>query len=317
MTADHDLEPGVAITSVTIGVCTYRRATLAATLASIAAQRPIGVVLRIVVVDNDDLPSARSLVEEATIRFGLSCVYVHARGRNISIARNACLAACRDGWMAFIDDDETAEPGWLAALLAATEWGSVAAVFGPVRAAYREDCPEWMRAGDFHSISVVHVGNQIKTGYTSNALMNLDHPAIRGRSFDPTLGRSGGEDTAFFDQVYRAGGRLAFAADAVVGELVAKDRQSLRWLWMRRFRYGQTHGRLLAANTPPLQWIAIFGLTAIKAGYCGASAVAVSYSAVKWRGWAIRGALHIGVLARMLGRRDLMQYGGIEKSQAL
>jgi len=279
------------------------------TLRSIAAQNVPGVAIRAIVVDNDDEPSARQLVEAAAAQLGLSCRYVHAPGRNISIARNACLDACRDPWLAFIDDDETATPGWLAALVAAAQGGSVAAVFGPVHAVYPDDCPAWMRVGDFHSISVVHVRGDIRTGYTSNALVQLDHPAVRGRRFEFALGRSGGEDSEFFARVHRAGGRLAFAPSGPVEEFVRPERQSFRWLWKRRLRYGQTHGRVLMMGATHGQRVRLLAFVTAKAGFCLTNAVIAVGSPVAWRRWALRGALHIGTLARLLGSHDLVQYG--------
>src|SRR3954471_20358160 len=106
-------------TVVDVGVCTFRRAAVADTLASLAGQMlPRDYALRVIVADNDETPSAEPVVRGAADAQGLDLTYVHAPARNISRARNACLEAATADWFAFIDDDETASPGWLSALLA-------------------------------------------------------------------------------------------------------------------------------------------------------------------------------------------------------
>ncbi|WP_163535897.1 glycosyltransferase, partial [Klebsiella pneumoniae] len=76
------------------------------------------------------------------------------------------LDASAAGFVAFIDDDETASPGWLVELLAMADATGAAAVLGPVRAHYHADAPDWMRKGDFHSTLPVWVQGEIRTGYT-------------------------------------------------------------------------------------------------------------------------------------------------------
>src|SRR5690606_19160150 len=153
-------------------------------------------------------------------------------------------------FLAFIDDDEEASTEWLLLLLMIAEATGADAVLGPVRARYGADAPDWMRRGDFHSTSPVWVGGEIRTGYTCNVLLRRASPALAGRRFNLALGKSGGEDTDFFTHMHRAGGKIAFAANAVVEERVPPGRARLSWLARRRFRMGQTHGRLLAENAP-------------------------------------------------------------------
>ena len=57
------------------------------------------------------------MVEASAERNSLQITYVHAPARNISRARNACLALATAPLIAFIDDDEVASPQWLAALM--------------------------------------------------------------------------------------------------------------------------------------------------------------------------------------------------------
>ncbi|WP_375401970.1 glycosyltransferase family 2 protein [uncultured Sphingomonas sp.] len=292
--------------AIDVAVCTYRRATLAATLASIAAQAlPDGVVVRVIVADNDETPSARASVEEAATRLGMECRYVHAPSRNISVARNACLDAATAPLLAFIDDDEVAQSGWIAALLARMDETGADVVLGPARAGYPADAPGWVARADLHSTRPPHVETgAIRTGYTCNVLLRL--AAFGGDRFDPALGRTGGEDDVFFAGAVRRGAVIAFAPGAVVDDPIPAARANLRWLCRRSFRNGQTHARNRiegGANRTTALAMAL-----AKAGACATGALLTLPSPWRWRRLAVRGALHLGACARYLGRRDLQLY---------
>ena len=80
---------------ITIAICTYKRAEIQQTLASIANQvLPKDVYIRVIVADNDVEPTMRQLIEETAKSIGIKLTYIHAPSRNISIARNACLINC-------------------------------------------------------------------------------------------------------------------------------------------------------------------------------------------------------------------------------
>ncbi|RVC59295.1 glycosyltransferase family 2 protein, partial [Mesorhizobium sp. M4B.F.Ca.ET.088.02.2.1] len=226
--------------SIDICVCTFRRPELADTLRSIAAMdRPARFEIGVVVADNDDQPSAQPLVKALAQELKLPIRYRHAPARNISIARNACLDASVSDLVAFIDDDETASVRWLAELVATAAASGATAVLGPVRARYGSDAPAWMRKGDFHSTLPVWVRGEIRTGYTCNVLLRTSEASLRGRRFSLARGQTGGEDTEFFDTMVRDGGRIAFAPDALVEEVVPHARAAFDWLRRRRFRFGQ------------------------------------------------------------------------------
>jgi succinoglycan biosynthesis protein ExoM len=298
---------------IDIGICTFRRPALRETLESLfKLTLPEGVQLRLIVADNDANPSAQDLVESLADRSPFPIRYVHCPKSNISIARNACLQACEADFLAFIDDDETATRDWLAALVRKARETGAEAVLGPVRAVYGEGSAGWMRRGDFHSTMPVWVKGRIITGYTCNTLLDMRSPLVAGRRFALALGQSGGEDTHFFSQLTESGGRIEFAEDALVLEPVPESRASFAWLAKRRFRSGQTHGRIVAARNPGARRLSQALLAAAKAGFCGALAVAFIPLPVKRNRYALRGALHVGAIMGMLGVREIRQYGTAE-----
>ena len=288
------------MSKVDICICTFRRAHIAETLRSLSflAMKDF----KVIVADNDDTPSARDMVEKAALEYGLSVHYVHAPARNISIARNACLDASAAPLVAFIDDDELVTQGWLEALLAI----KADIVLGPVKALYAPNSPSWMCRGDFHSTNPVWVEDDIITGYTCNVLIARD--AIGDLRFREELGRSGGEDTAFFAALHAKGKTIAFADDAVVTEDVPEHRAALMWLVKRRFRSGQTHALLLLEN-PRGSVLRMVFIAKMKANYCFLMMLVTLLQPVRWRFWLLRGVVHAGVVMRLLGIGAIEQYG--------
>ena len=106
---------------LSICVPTYRRpGGLFLLLGSLDAQvfSEAPPAIRIVVVDNDETESAREVVDDARSFLRHPVHYRVEKRVGIPQARNAALAAALSSdWIAFVDDDEVPEPGWLDALL--------------------------------------------------------------------------------------------------------------------------------------------------------------------------------------------------------
>lgn len=291
-----------------ICICTYRRPAVAEAVSSVLAQEvPLGIEVRVLVVDNDAEPTARAAVEGMAPGAPLTLRYLHAPGANISLARNAALDAAEGRFVAFLDDDEIARPGWLAALWAA-RGGGAEVVLGPVEPLYPEGAPGWMRAAGVHATRPVWTGGEIRTGYAGNALVDRARSEIRALRFDPALGRSGGEDTDYFARIAGAGGRIAYAPDAVVEEAVPPDRLDFGWLARRRYRMGQTHAQLLVRQHGVPRWRAL-PLAAAKALACAGLALCAPANRARRNRAILRGLLHAGVVAGLAGRRTLTLYG--------
>lgn len=298
------LAPTADAVAIDVCVCTFQRSTeLARLLESLAAQET-APRFRVLVADNHAEPVEAAHVELLARQLALDVRYLHAPAANISIARNACLDHATAAFVAFIDDDETAAPDWLAQLSAAMP--DADAVFGRVQAQYDADAPAWARAGDFHSkLPAQSEAGACGTGHTANVMIRRD--SIGARRFDPALGRSGGEDTLFFALLRQDGARLRVAPAALVHEPVEHTRANLRWLARRACSSGQTHARMLRATGRA--GIALAPLSALKLAYCLLAVALTAGSAVRWRRNLLRACLHLGVLSRTLGTPDLELYG--------
>ncbi len=299
---------------VAVGVCTFRRPGLQDTLETLERQDlPDGVPVTLIIADNDDTPSARTLVEASAAQSQHTVIYLHAPRANISIARNAILERAEQldiPHLAFIDDDELAPAHWLQALLSALARGDADAIVGPVRATYSTDAPEWMHALRIHDTQpeLDRDGRPI-AGHSCNIIMDLHAPSLRGRRFELDRGLSGGEDTAFFEAARRDGARLGFAPDASLDEPVTPSRARLNWLLRRRFRMGQTHGSLMRQGKGQAQKAAALLRALAKLAYCAVGVVlSMPFERMRNRN-LLRGALHAGTVSALLGAQTVEIYG--------
>jgi succinoglycan biosynthesis protein ExoM len=296
--------------AIDIAVCTFRRDFLKDTLLSVAKiDPPPGVAVRVIIADNDVTPSAHRLVKSLEDTIGFPVTYVHCPASNISIARNACLEAASGDYLAFVDDDELVTSDWLTALLEIAIRTCAAAVLGPVRAIYRSDAPALIARADFHSTRPVFVDGKIRTGYTCNVLIDRNAPSVRGRRFDLNRGRSGGEDTAYFTDIVRAGGTIEFSERALVLEPVTGERATFSWLARRRFRSGQTHGTLLL--TGGASRLSTAFLAAAKFCVCTVGSAVSVVDPVSRSSLMLRAVLHAGVVAGVLGVGQTSLYGRV------
>ena len=234
------------MTLVTIGIASRGRPELARTLQSLdALVRPEGVSVAVIVADDSpDGAAARVAAEAPLAQWPLRVVPVAAG--NISIARNACLEAAEGEWLAFIDDDEWAEPDWLARLLAAAQEFGADAVFGPVFPRYPDGTPDWfVRADPLYADWTAKGGRgaRVTTGRCGNTLFRMSVVHTIDLRFDPAFGRTGAEDTEFFRAFGAAGGRMVLTHDARVHEDAPPARATVDYVRRRSAWVGQAVAR--------------------------------------------------------------------------
>ncbi len=203
--------------------------------------------ITLLVVDNSASASVRALCMARAESGRFRLIHVHETRRGLSFARNAALAASLDigaSHVAFVDDDEVPDPHWLSALharLIAT--GAVASV-GPVRPIFEKQPPYWAVAGGFFAKSLDARGLDLTDAYTCNVMVDMTIVTRHGLAFEPRFNTTGGEDTLFFEALRAAGGRIAWANDAIVHEYMPETRVTPAWLMKRWFRTGGTEAEL-------------------------------------------------------------------------
>lgn len=274
---------------ISVCLCTYKRDTLKTTLQSIANQvLPSGCALEVVVVDNDENASGRAtcgLFEdtELDVRY-----FVNAQ-RNLSEVRNATMEHAHGELLAFIDDDEWADPNWISALHQALVEYDADAAFGPVVVHYPDETPEWIKQGDMFAKDKHATGASLKKGATSNALLKASWVKSRGLRFDPIYGKSGGEDTDFFHRIYKNGGKLVFDNRAIVSETVEPHRLNMDYLKRQNIRIGQTHWNYLWSQQTGLAFVktGLFVMAQV-VGAAGLTLVTLPFGKKRYAKWYLR-----------------------------
>lgn len=301
--------------SLDILICTFRRPEIRDTLRSLdAMELPDGTDLRIVVADNDAHPTAREVVETTAKDMRIPVRYRHAPVANISVARNAGLdeaSARQAGWVAFLDDDETADRDWLTQILGCADATGADAVFGPSLARYAPDAPDWIKGRDYHSNRPERRGGVVQTGHTCNALLRWHGAPWQAERFDLSRGKAGGEDTEFFFRLHHAGARFEICETAIMRESVAPGRMTFGWIFRRKFRSGQSYAAVSRGAAARIG----LALSALgKALVCGGAALVFAWSRDRRNFWILRGALHAGVIAGCLSLRQPEIYGSADSA---
>ena len=217
--------------------------------------------LELVVVDNDQAPSARSTVAALAAEAPFPVIYVHEPEPGVANARNAALEQAQGAFIAFLDDDEEAPEGWLAALLAAQQRFQADVVFGPVRGrapdADQRSRPYLER---FFSRLGPEAAGVLDYYYgCGDSLIRRAALPDPKRPFAAIRNHIGGEDDLLFGQMQRAGAVFAWEPAAWVWEDPVPSRLSLRYTIARAFAYGQGPSAACAAASDRIgvaRWMA-------------------------------------------------------------
>ncbi len=272
---------------VSIVIPTFRRpASLARALASCSAQTPAPDG-EVVVVDNCPVRSAQGTAEAAARDCALPIRYEHEPVAGVAAARNRGVAVARGSIVAFLDDDQEGESGWLAELLAAREAYDADAVFGVQMATFDPSSHDASITGldalyltpfDRHfpdATGLIHPRRYASLGTGCS----LFHTRVLGKDpFDPALGLAGGEDSALIKRLVREGRRIVWCKEARVYDYVPLERASFRFLLKRRFSSGQvrTSTCVVAPPAEPLAALRWMAVGAAQVGVYGALAAATA-----------------------------------------
>lgn len=263
---------------IAVAICTYNRPEgLSMVLEGVARQDlcEAGAELRVIIVDNSADANARNVLLETSQSYRWPLVYYHEPRRGISFARNRALRDAVQGvddYIAFIDDDEYPEPGWIAALVEVAHATDAAAVSGVVMARFSETPAWWIAKGKFFDVSGFPDQSPVPFGHTSNALVRLRDTRAMGLEFDSRFSLTGGEDALFFQEIRDANRQTVFSRGAVVYEHIVPKRATLPWLVKRWYRTGNTDGRIILIRSGRLRGTALnlsYGIARLSVGVAG------------------------------------------------
>ena len=130
---------------ITVAICTHNRAAfLEPAVRSVLEQ--IQDDTELLILDNDSTDQTAELARQFMSRHPNVC-YVYEAKTGLSVARNTAVLNARGRYVLFLDDDATAEPGWLAAyqqFFSQPPSPKIAVAGGAVLPRYQVPPPRWL-----------------------------------------------------------------------------------------------------------------------------------------------------------------------------
>lgn len=225
---------------IDVCVASYRRPEgLRRLLRSLAGQETGGkFTFAVRVADNDVNRTAEPVVREFAAE-GLAISYEVEPVQNVSCARNRSLSMAKGEYIASIDDDIYAGPRWLLTLYEAAVAHGADAVQGRLVPEFQPGTREYLKS--FFVPPNPPAGSTQDYVYdTANCFFRRSLVEGIAEPYEVRLGRSGGEDTAFFEGLRDAGHKLIWWPEAVAYYPVPANRATIRWLVRRTFRFGNS-----------------------------------------------------------------------------
>lgn len=232
---------------VDVIVCTYERAALLGDALGSLLRQQTGAALsfELLVVDNASKDGTREVVEGLRRPGGVRVRYALEAAQGVAHARNRGVREATAEWLAFFDDDQLADPGWLRELAAVARATGARCVGGGVRLALGADAapalPAFCRGllGETPPAAAARPFRGKALPGTGNALVHRSVFEAVG-AFDARL-LHGGEDEDFFRRVRAAGYAMWFAPAASVAHRVPAYRLTPEYLaWVAR-RHGANY----------------------------------------------------------------------------
>ncbi|NLW94746.1 MAG: glycosyltransferase [Chlamydiae bacterium] len=221
-------------------------------LGSLAAQNLPPDEYEIVVVDNGSTDGTREAIGRCIrAHQGRSIVCVGEPELGLGPARNAGIRASRGEIVAFIDDDASASPRWLASLLDVHARWNADIVGGRIVLDYSEERPAWL-GGELEAwLSALDLGGEARPVRYPEQLFGANISFRRAwldktGGFDPALDRKGsslasGGDTDLLWRMLRMGARAVYEPEAVVTHRIPAERLTRGWFVRRMYQGGRSN----------------------------------------------------------------------------
>jgi glycosyltransferase involved in cell wall biosynthesis len=236
---------------ISVCICTYKRQKLLIRLLNKLQSQITDnfFIYSIIIVDNDLDQSAKKSVISFKEKSVIDIHYFNEPEKNIALARNKAVQNAQGNFVAFIDDDEFPDDEWLLALYKSYKKFNADGVFGPVKSHFEIEPPQWIIKGKLHERESFKTGTLLKRfkyTRTGNVLLSMKIFDEKKVNFDPTLGKTGGEDTAFFKRMIESGCVFVWCNEACVYETVPSERFTRAYFLKRALLRGVVSSRYVS-----------------------------------------------------------------------
>lgn len=258
---------------VTAVICTYNRAPyLRKAIWSLCGQTYPSDKYEIVVVDNNSTDNTAQVVEEFSDRFRLRYAFESVQG--LCQARNTGASLAKGKYVAYLDDDGIACPGWVEAVATSFERAKqpVGCVGGAIELLWELPRPDWLPDGLLCYFAELGYEEPYKfldetTEYVGGG--NSAYPVDLLKSmggFDVSMGHKGkqirySEEVLLHRFMQRQGYGLLYNADMRIQHHVGAEKLNYEWLKRRMFWQGYSNvqterrlGMLPMRPCPGLAW---------------------------------------------------------------
>jgi glycosyltransferase involved in cell wall biosynthesis len=217
-------------------------------LASLIAQQTGDAFdYEVLVVNNASEDRTREVIEAACGRAGGLVRYVDEPTPGISVSRNRGIAEARGSWIAFFDDDQLADPRWLANLMDAAQKENVPCVAGGRNLALPENSPRALAPFCRVLLGEDCGGRASADRYGKRAAPNTGNLLIHRTVFDKVgifdTALTSGEDSELHDRMRKGAIPVWYSPAALVQHIIPPHRlQDSYFLWAS-MRHGWNRAR--------------------------------------------------------------------------
>lgn len=203
----------------------------------------------ILIVDNDEEESARSVVENFQHTSKILVYYAVEKQRGIAQARNRVLKEAIElgaTHIAFFDDDEILDENWLCSHIAFYRNNPTVFISsGPTYSKFTNDYPSYIKNNKIFKTSTTKKTGAVRPICASgNVFFPVDVVQKSNLWFDNKFIFMGGEDGDFFSRASKAGYTIVWNNDAINYEITGDSRANLKWI-LNRYYYNGYSGAML------------------------------------------------------------------------
>jgi succinoglycan biosynthesis protein ExoM len=227
-------------TEISVCIATHRRPSQLEQLLTSLVEQEEAPPFEVIIVENDCECSAKPVVDK--FRGRLSLTYLVEPVRGLARVRNRAVAASNLKYLAFIDDDHSASPRWLASHYRIAIKTNASAVIGKRTVVFDQEVPDFIRACG-HFDERPYSDGEIVPWYhasTGNCMIRRDALPHLSAPFSTSFNLTGGEDVDLFYRMVDNGARIVAAAQARTVTQHPASRANLFWVMRRALRNGGT-----------------------------------------------------------------------------